>query len=155
MHARARTHTHAQFWSTRMPIPNLHFGQFDKNDSVRVIQIQSLVMFIGSIQVITFMHLRKRGSISLSRSVMNEIVNVLLKYCCGVAAGVFARFSCRHSWNLRLRRTEPGNDRPADTIQVLRHKLSMLSWHSSIATSVMAVRMSMQRPCKLILSGRT
>ena len=34
MHARARTHTHAQFWSTRMPIPNLHFGQFDKNDSV-------------------------------------------------------------------------------------------------------------------------
>ena len=69
-----------------------------------------------------------------------------------VAAGVFARFSCRHSWNLRLRLTEPDNHRPANTIDVLRPKLSMLSWHSSIATSVMAVTMSMQRPCKLILN---
>ena len=47
----------------------------------------------------------KRDFISLSRSVMNEIVNILWKYCCGVAAGVFARFSCRHSWNLWLRLT--------------------------------------------------
>ena len=62
MHAPARTHTRAQFWSTRMPIPDLHFGQFNKNDSV--IQIQSFVMFIGSIQVITivllFMYSRKK-----------------------------------------------------------------------------------------------
>ena len=55
-----------------------------------------------------------------------------------VAAGVFARFSCRHSWNLRLRLTEPDNHRPANTIDVLRPKLSMLSWHSSNATSVTA-----------------
>ena len=88
----------------------------------------------------------KRGFISLSRSVMKCSVEV--------AAGVFARFRCRHSWNLRLRLTEPDNHRPANTIDVLKPKLSMLSWHSSIATSVMAVRMSMQRPCKLILSGR-
>ena len=31
MHARARIHTHSPFWSTRMPIPNLHFGQFNNN----------------------------------------------------------------------------------------------------------------------------
>ena len=140
------TCTHAQFCSTRivpMPIPDLHFGQLNKNDSV--IQIQSFVMFIGSIQVITDALLfyafasEKRVFISLSRSVMNEIVkfNVLWKYCCGVAAGVLARFSCRHSWNLRLRLTEPDNHRPANTIYVLRPKFSMLSWHSSIATSVM------------------
>ena len=29
----------------------------------------------------------------------------------GVAAGVFARYSCRHSWNLRLRLTESDNHR--------------------------------------------
>ena len=43
-----------------------------------------------------------------------------------VAAGVFARFSCRHSWNLRLRLTESDNHRPANTIDVLIPKLSML-----------------------------
>ena len=49
---------------------------------------------------------KERGFISLSRSVINGIVNVLWKYCWGVAARVFARYSCRHSRNLRLRLTE-------------------------------------------------
>ncbi len=146
MPPRAHTRVHNFY---RHYIPDLHFGQFNKNDIV--IQIQSFVMFIGSIQVISIVLLfhvfaKKRGFISLSRSVMKCSVEV--------AAGVFARFSCRHSWNLRLRLTESDNHRPANTIDVLRPKLSMLSWHSSIATSVMAVRMSMQQPCKLILSGR-
>ena len=58
-------------------------------------------------------------------------------YCCVIAAGVLARFSCRNSWNLRLRLTERDNNRPANTMHVLRPIFSMLSWHSSIATSVM------------------
>ena len=80
---------------------------------------------------------------------MNDIVNVLWKYCCGIEVVAFARFSCRHSWNLRWRLTGPENHRPTNTIHVLRPKLSMFSWHPSIATSVVVVRiMSMQRPCK-------
>ena len=61
-----------------MPITDLHFGQFNNNDSV--FQIQSFVMFIGFIQVITnalrfyAIASEKRGFISLSRSMMNEIV---------------------------------------------------------------------------------
>ena len=71
---------------------------------------------------------------------MNEVVNVLWGYCCGVSAGVFSMFSCRHSWNLRLRLTEPDSHMPANPIHVLRPKF-ILSWHSTIATSVVAVRM--------------
>ena len=70
-----------------MPIPNLYFGNFNKNNSV--IQIKSFVMSVGSIQVITnmllFYALAKKGFISLGRSVMNEMANVLWAYCCGVA----------------------------------------------------------------------
>ena len=68
------------------------FGQFNKNDSI--ILIQSLVMFMCSIQTITNVLLfsaigEKTGFISLSRSVMNGIVNVLWKYYCCLPAGVF------------------------------------------------------------------
>ena len=66
------------------------FGQLNKNDSI--ILIQSLVMFIGSIQIINNLLLfsalvKQRGLISLSRSVMNGIINVLWKYCCRVNVG--------------------------------------------------------------------
>ena len=76
------------------------FGQFNKNYSI--ILIQSLVMVIhwfhsGHIQFAALFYIgEKVGFISLSRSVMNAIVNdVLWKYCYGVEAGVFARSCCR------------------------------------------------------------
>ena len=79
---------------------------------------------------------------------MNEIVNVLWKYCCGVAAGVFAQYTCRHSWNLRLRLTESDKHRFAAQVYHPCPPLFTLSRHSSIAditsfSSVIAVRMSM------------
>ena len=57
--------------------------------------MQSLVMFIGSIQIMTNLMLfsalaKKQASFHFnSRSVMNGVVNVLWKYCCGVPTGVF------------------------------------------------------------------
>ena len=57
----------------------------------------------------SFMHSRKRGFIAISRSVMNEIVNVLWRYCCGVAAGNLHRALQSQVW-------------AANTIHVLRPK---------------------------------
>ena len=104
IHTRTNARVHAH---TRMHNCYQHLGlcltcivgQFHKNDSI----IPTKLFHSGHNQFTALFCIgEKRGFISLSRSVMNGIVNVMWKYCCGVAARVLARYSCRHSLNLRL-----------------------------------------------------
>ena len=66
------------------------FGQFNKNDSIILIQSFGNVHWFHSDHsqfAALFCIGETRGFISLSRSVVNGIVNVLWKNCCGVPAG--------------------------------------------------------------------